>query len=180
MSACSQYYQTHPLRHHAQKRGSLVAEGIGILPSFRGVAVHDGLTAYGAYEQCKSTRFVQCPSSQRANVHRRREHEQQWAGQMKALLMEIEEAVREEAARGGKRLASETTRDFERRYQRVLKERGLQQTLPPSERVREGGPNRVKARIWWTGWISIEGRCSGLCTTSGYRLTTTRPSGILG
>jgi len=43
------------LTHYAvhQKRGSEATEEIGILPSFRGVAVHDGLTAYGNYERCE-------------------------------------------------------------------------------------------------------------------------------
>ena len=63
------------------------------------------------------------------------EYEQQWAKEMKALLMEIEEAVREEAASGGTRLAPETTGDFERRYQRVL-EAGLGETRRPRGRVR--------------------------------------------
>ncbi len=59
------------------------------------------------------------------------EHEQAWAGQMKALLSEIEEAVREEAASGGTRLSPETTDDFEKRYQRVL-EAGLAANPPPT------------------------------------------------
>jgi transposase len=136
---------TTKLTHYAvhQKRGSLATKEIGILPSFRGVAVHDGLTAYGAYEQCK---HALC------NAHHLREltfieeeHEQQWAGQMKALLMEIEEAVREEAARGGKRLASETIRDFERRYQRVLKA-GLAANPPPKRTGKRGRPKQSKGK----------------------------------
>jgi hypothetical protein len=43
---------------------------------------------------------------------------------MKALLSEIEEAVGEEAALGGSRLASERAREFETRYQQLL-EAGL-------------------------------------------------------
>ena len=76
---------TTRLTHYGvhQKRGSLATKEIGMLPSFRGVAVHDGLTAYANYEQCK---HALC------NAHHLREltfieeeHEQQWAGQMKAL-----------------------------------------------------------------------------------------------
>jgi transposase len=133
------------LTHYAlhRKRGSEATEEIGILPSFRGVAVHDGLTAYGKYGRCK---HALC------NAHHLREltfveeeHEQGWAGEMKALLMEIEEAVREEAARGGGRLASETTGDFERRYQRVLKA-GLAANPPPERTGKRGRPKQSKGK----------------------------------
>ncbi len=133
------------LTHYAvhQKRGSEATEEIGILPSFRGVAVHDGLTAYGNYERCE---HALC------NAHHLREltfveeeHEQAWAGQMKALLSEIEEAVREEAASGGTRLSPETTDDFERRYQRVLKA-GLAANPPPERTGKKGRPKQSKGK----------------------------------
>jgi transposase len=131
------HYALHP------KRGSQATEEIGILPLFRGVAMHDGLTAYGTYERCE---HALC------NAHHLREltfveeeHEQEWAGQMKALLSEIEEAVREEAARGGRRLASETEGDFERRYQRVLKA-GLAANPEPERTGKRGRPKQSKGK----------------------------------
>jgi transposase len=137
---------TTKLTHYAvhQKRGSEATEEIGILPSFRGVAVHDGLTAYGSnYERCE---HALC------NAHHLREltfveeeHEQGWAGEMKALLMEIEEAVREEAASGGTQLAPETTGEFERRYQRVL-EAGLKANPPPERTGKRGRPKQSKGK----------------------------------
>jgi transposase len=136
---------TTKLTHYAvhQKRGSEATEEIGILPSFRGVAVHDGLTAYGKHERCE---HALC------NAHHLREltfveeeHEQEWAGQMKALLMEIEEAVREEAASGGRRLASETKGEFERRYQEALKA-GLAANPPPERTGKRGRPKQTKGK----------------------------------
>ncbi len=133
------------LTHYAvhEKRGSEATKEIRILPSFRGVAVHDGLTAYGKYERCE---HALC------NAHHLREltfveeeHEQGWAGEMKALLSEIEEAVREEAASGGTRLAPETTGDFKRRYQRVL-EAGLAANPPPERTGKKGRPKQSKGK----------------------------------
>jgi transposase len=105
---------TEELMHYAvhEKRGHEATEEIGILASFRGVAVHDGLSSYRQYEQCahalcnahhlRELRFVE------------EEHKQEWAGQTKALLLEIEEAVCEEAASGGTRLLEpERVQEFE-------------------------------------------------------------------
>ena len=131
---------TTKLTHYAvhQKQGSEATKEIGILPSFRGVAVHDGLTAYGNYERCE---HALC------NAHHLREltfveeeHEQGWAGEMKALLLEIEEA-----ASGGTQLAPETTGDFERRYQRVLKA-GLAANPPPERTGKRGRPKQSKGK----------------------------------
>src|SRR5215204_2235905 len=115
---------TEELTHYAvhEKRGVEATKGIGILPRFSGVAMHDGFSAYREYEGCE---HALC------NAHHLREltfveeeHEQEWAGRMKTLLSEIEEAVREEAAWGGTRLEPKRVEKFEKRYQRLL-EAGL-------------------------------------------------------
>jgi transposase len=136
---------TEELTHYAvhEKRGVEATKEIGILPSFKGVAMHDGLSAYRKYEQCthalcnahhlRELRFVE------------EEHEQEWAGRMKALLLEVEEAAREEAASGGTHLEPERVEKFERRYQRLL-EAGLAAN-PPSERTgKRGRPKQSKGK----------------------------------
>jgi transposase/uncharacterized coiled-coil protein SlyX len=136
---------TATLTHYAihEKRGHEASEEIGVLPSFRGVAVHDGLSSYRQYEQCahalcnahhlRELRFVE------------EEHKQEWAGQTKALLSEIEEAVREEAASGGTRLEPERVQEFERRYQRLL-EAGLKANPPPERTGKKGRPKQTKGK----------------------------------
>jgi transposase/uncharacterized coiled-coil protein SlyX len=132
---------THVAVH--EKRGSEATKEIGILPSFRGVAVHDGFTAYGKYEQCE---HALCNAHHlRELTFVKEEHGQQWAGEMKALLSEIEEAVREEAASGGTRLAPETRGDFQRRYQRLLKA-GLAANPPPERTGKRGRPKQTKGK----------------------------------
>jgi transposase len=136
---------TAKLTHYAvhEKRGSEATEEVGILPSFRGVAVHDGWSAYQQYEQCA---HALC------NAHHLREltfveeeHEQQWAGRMKALLSEIEEAIRKEAARGQTHLAPEKMEDFEVRYQELL-EAGLASNPPPERTGKRGRPKQSKGK----------------------------------
>ena len=73
-------------------RGNKATDEIGILPSFGGVAMHDGWAAYRNYEGC---------SHALCNAHHLREltfleeeHSQRWAGRMKKLLIGIEGSVR--------------------------------------------------------------------------------------
>lgn len=133
------------LTHYAvhEKRGVEATKEIGILPSFGGVAVHDGLSAYRNYERCA---HALC------NAHHLREltfveeeHEQEWAGRMKALLSEIEEAVREEAASGETHLEPERAEEFEMRYQRLV-EAGLKANPPPLRTGKRGRPKQSKGK----------------------------------
>ncbi|MCA1837423.1 MAG: IS66 family transposase [Actinobacteria bacterium] len=135
------------LTHYAlhQKRGSEATKEIGILPSFEGVAVHDGWSSYRQYKRCE---HALC------NAHHLREltfveeeHEQEWAGKMKRLLSEIEEAVREEAALGGTHLTPERVEGFERRYRELL-EAGLEANPPPERtgKKKRGRPKQSKGK----------------------------------
>lgn len=131
------YYAVH------EKRGRQASEEIGILPSFGGVAVHDGLSSYWHYEQCahalcnahhlRELRFVE------------EEHKQQWAGRMKKLLVEVEKAVGEEVASGGTRLEPERVKEFDRRYQQLV-EAGLKANPPPERTGKKGRPKQSKAK----------------------------------
>jgi transposase len=132
------HYAVHP------KRGTEATKEIGILPWFEGVAVHDGLSSYRQYEQCAGHALC--------NAHHLRElrfveeeHKQRWAGRMKGLLLEIEEAVRKEAACGGTHLASERVEKFEARYQRLV-EAGLKSNPPPERTGKRGRPKQTKGR----------------------------------
>lgn len=131
------HYAVHP------KRGYEATKEIGILPSFGGVAVHDGLSTYQRYERCA---HALC------NAHHLREltfieeeHKQEWAGRMKALLLEIEESVCEEAARGGRGLAPKKVGRFEMRYQELL-EAGFEVNPPPEHTGKRGRPKQTKGK----------------------------------
>jgi len=137
---------TAKLTHYAvhEKRGAEASKEIGILPSFGGVAMHDGLSSYRQYEQCEGHALC--------NAHHLRElrfveeeYEQEWAGQMKALLSEIKEAVREEAASGGTHLAREKVGKFEVRYQKLLRA-GVEANPPPRRTGKKGRPKQSKGK----------------------------------
>jgi transposase len=84
-------YTVHP------NRGKQAFDAIGILPGFQGVSEHDGWRCYWAYDCQHAT----------CNVHLLRdltflaeEQHQDWAAQMKDLLLSMKEAVEQARAEG--------------------------------------------------------------------------------
>ena len=106
---------TVPLTHSAghDHRGSTATQALGILPAFEGRARHDGFSAYW-HSACLHGR---------CNAHHWRAlicaHEQMhrtWAGQMKALLVEIKQAVDTATAHQQTALAPTQIADYAQRY----------------------------------------------------------------
>jgi transposase len=107
------HYAAHP------KRGKEALEAIGILPSFQGVSVHDGWRSYWAYDCQHAT----------CNVHFLRdltflaeELHQDWAAQMKDLLLSMKEAVEHARAEGCPTLHPVEVADWQAQYQAILLE----------------------------------------------------------
>ena len=128
------HYGWHP------KRGKEATDAIGILPLFKGTAVHDGWHPYRQYE---------C-SHALCNAHHLREltfveerEGQPWARRLKDLLVVIKQRVEQEQAAGAKRLDGATVQEFEDRYQRVL-DAGLGANPPPAEGRLPGKRGRQK------------------------------------
>jgi transposase len=130
---------TPSLTHYGlhSKRGNKATDEIGILPSFGGVAMHDGWAAYRTYEGC---------SHALCNAHHLREltfieeeHEQVWAGAMKRLLVRIEGSVREAVAKVRAGLSSEELEEYERSYEGLLRA-GFEANPPLTERRGKRGP----------------------------------------
>jgi len=103
---------------HDQRRGTPAIESIGILPQYKGVAVHDGFSSYDQYKQC---RHGQC------NAHILRElnyvietSKPAWAKEMKALLLEIKAAVDKARESGRKRLPLSQNHRFLREYGEII------------------------------------------------------------
>jgi transposase len=111
------------------QRGATATEAIGILPHFRGTAIHDGWTPYWHYRAC---RHALC------NVHHLREltwvaeHLQQpWAQALKDLLLEMRTAVAMARAAGAEHLAADHRARLVARYHEVLCQGVAANPLPP-------------------------------------------------
>lgn len=116
------YYAVHP------QRGSDALEAIGILPDFKGTAVHDSLPSYFKYTQ--ATHGL-------CNSHHLRElqfiterYQQAWASDLTSLLLDIKKAVEEAKHHNQSQLAAERLRACEERYE-VLIAQGLEANPPP-------------------------------------------------
>src|SRR5260221_7172464 len=130
------HYAVHP------KRGKKALEAIGILKDFQGVSVHDGWRSYWQYP-CQ---HALC------NVHHLREltflHEEQqqdWAGQMKTVLLDIKAAVDQARVEGHPSLPSLEVADWKAQYLAVLHQ-GYQANPPdPPPEVRKKGRRKQSA-----------------------------------
>ena len=132
--ACS---DTWTLFHLDAKRGKTAMDAAGILPTFAGVAVHDGLAAYRRYEQ--ATHGL-------CNAHHLRELAgmaeltgQAWTTRLAQLLVELHSAVELAKAAGCTKLPARRLASFGKRYD-ALVAHGKQLNPPPPRTGKRGRP----------------------------------------
>lgn len=125
-----------------EKRGRQALDEIGVLPNFRGRAIHDGLPSYWQYEQCDHGL---------CNAHHLRELVfveeqlgQPWAKDLKELLLEMKQAVDDARGQGLAELSAPMKQGFEARYDGLL-EAGVKANPPPEPTGKAGRPKRGKA-----------------------------------
>jgi transposase len=99
-------------------RGAKAMKEIGILPKFRGKAIHDAWAPYYGFEDC--IHFL-------CNAHHLREltfifeqHFEKWAGRMHALLLEIHRVVYEHKQHNKTGLSAYLIEKFECEYQQII------------------------------------------------------------
>ena len=128
---------TRSLTYYAlqAKRGQSAMNAIGILPDFKGTAVHDALQAYLAYD----CRHSLC------NAHLLRDltaaseiTDQTWPKQVAELLLTIKAAVEQAGAAGQTQLAPQALNDFGRHYQQLIEPALHANPPPPPRRGRQG------------------------------------------
>ena len=110
---------TEHLTHYGatKSRGREGMDAIGIAPQFEGISVHDALPSYQGY------RFTEAL----CNVHHLRdltfideELKQEWAKDMKDLLLDMKEAVEQARARGQPELETAVLASLLTRYERIV------------------------------------------------------------
>jgi transposase len=130
------YYAVHA------KRGSDAINAIGILPHFRGRAIHDSLVAYFRYTE--NTHGL-CNSHHLRELQFITEHDAQvWAAGMTTLLREIKQAVDQAKHQNQTHLAVEQLQQFERRYDALVSEGLDANPLPTITAPRMKRRGRIK------------------------------------
>ena len=125
------------LFHLDAKRGRVGMDTAGVLPGFRGVAVHDGLAVYRQYDQ--ATHGL-------CNAHHLRELAgiaeltgQAWPVAVAELLVELHVAVQAAKTTGATRLPARGLARFTTRYDTLIAE-GKALNPPPPRTGRRGRP----------------------------------------
>ena len=115
------YYEVHA------KRGQEAMKVIGILPEYRGTAVHDGLKSYWTYDQARHSLCNEHHLCELEFIGER--YPQDWERKFGDLLMEIKTAV--DLVRGTQPHLNEAQlSDFNSRYDELVAQ-GLKANPPP-------------------------------------------------
>ena len=124
------YYAVQP------KRGRPAMDAIGILPVFRGVAVHDALSGYFPYPCDHSLCNAHLLRDLTAASELTRQH---WPTRLSALLLTIKTAVERAQAAGRTHLTPRRLKDFTAQYDHLVQS-GLRANPPPKPTGRVGRP----------------------------------------
>jgi len=129
------YYYPH--RH----RGCKATDAMGILPHFRGTAIHDFWSAYRQYQAC---------GHGLCNVHHLRDltavaenDHQAWASRFKWFLLSAKQAVDQARPTGATTLPLQKVAQIERLYDQLI-DSALQANPPPSGGWPKGKRGRAK------------------------------------
>jgi transposase len=145
---------TETLTHYEmhKKRGIEAMEAIGILPHFKGTAIHDHWKPYFQYVTshglCNAHHF-------RELIYHEEQYGQQWAKELRGCLLEIKREVESHKIKGALKMPPSRRRYFERQYGRILKE-GLKE-LPvihqkkeaTGEKKKRGKPKQHPSKNLW-------------------------------
>lgn len=134
------YYAVHA------KRGKIAMNAIGILPNFKGRAIHDDLSSYFQYGCAHGL----------CNAHHLRSlefllerHPQAWVKKLKELLLETQAAVAKAVSKAKTRLSAKTLANFSSRYDAILRQ-GFKccpsPTEPEGQKRKRGRPKQTFAK----------------------------------
>ncbi len=138
--------EKHTLYHVHEKRGGEALADMGILPHYKGVAMHDYWGAYLDY----GCEHVFCHAHHLRDLSFCMERENShWAEQMKDLLMHMKQSVEEEASKGSNALSAEVFGGYHAQYCRIMEEGEKEHPLPHRQPGKRGRVAKSKSRNLW-------------------------------
>jgi len=142
LHVCANEKWTHFSPH--KKRGSIAMDDIGILPNFKGTLCHDHWKPYYIYQCFHSL----CNAHHMRELQRAFEQDgQQWAFEMKALLLEINKATKN----AGDKLTSEAAEKYYKKYKAIIAAGEIECPPPKPEpaingKIKKGPIKKSKSR----------------------------------
>ena len=133
------YYYIHP------KRGIEAMDEIGILPKFRGCAIHDHWAAYYRF----ACQHGLCNAHHlRELIYVEEQYNQRWAARLQVCLLQAKEEVDEAKRRGRSALSLDRIAYHQRRYSRILRQgtEELPVLDPPPTPPKRGRPKQHRAK----------------------------------
>jgi len=110
--------QTLTLLSVQRKRGVEAMVDVGVLPAFRGVAVHDGWAPYRNFD---GALHALCGAHHLRELIAAEEQGQAWAMGMGCLLLDIKDAVEQARAAGRERLSRKALAELHASYREMIK-----------------------------------------------------------
>ncbi|HEY2202522.1 MAG TPA: transposase [Solirubrobacteraceae bacterium] len=101
-----------------RKRGVEAMHDAGVLPAFRGVAVHDG---WAPYRNFSDALHALCGAHHLRELTAAHEQGQAWALGMSCLLLDTKDAVDQAKAGGRQRLSAKTLSELHASYRELIK-----------------------------------------------------------
>lgn len=128
---------TWTLFHLDPKRGRVAMDAAGVLPTFKGVAIHDGLVVYRQYDQalhglCNAHHLRELAGMAELTGHA-------WPTKLAELLVEVHVAVKVAKADGKAKLPARRLATFGERYDALIGE-GKKLSPPPPRTGKRGRP----------------------------------------
>lgn len=132
---------TEQLTHYSlhKRRGQMAMDEIGILPEFKGRAIHDHWKAYFHYA---CTHGLCNAHHLRELLYHQEQFEQTWCAQMRECLLEIKAEVEMRLSQDKQAFEPERLRYFEWRYESILA-KGLKE-IPAIAEKRKGKRGKIK------------------------------------
>ena len=125
-----------------RKRGVEAMTDVGVLPVFKGVAVHDGWAPYRNFEDAE---HALCGAHHLRELVAACEQGQAWALGMSCLLLDTKDAVDEAKAAGRKRLSANAVSELHASYRAVI-ELGYEENPGVADLSQGRQPKRTKAQ----------------------------------
>ena len=124
------YYAVHP------RRGKIAMDEIGILPEYKGIAIHDGLRAYFTYKQCA---HVLCHAHHLRELQFIHEFEKlSWAKTMQTFLLQMRKHARYRKS-SNERIQHWELRHLKKKYLEILElAKATYETAPQKGQFRHG------------------------------------------